>query len=513
MRFSTTGRAAMGIGDGTVSVDNQRTPDADPSGEADWIDDQSIGYRCRGADGVYRLRRWTGAGASTALDGQTATTFRGGGGIWAAYIAGQGIRTSTGISGLEAARLCDVSAQGEIVICPDHQRGRDLRIIGRTQEWWIGTEALGDDATAGPNVRLRDGVLCYQAGGSWHLERLGAGPIAFMPRTTPINYAVPVTVAGAVYLLEREAYRLTLRKADSGQGWIIASGDQLWGPDAVAESGGVRIGWANNPSETPGSLVAFHQAIDAATMVLDPVVTDPRVPPSAPIVTFPGYRPTPQASYGRRGYSGPYFATDLRTGNFSTPGNCEMVVNGTVLGGNQMVDRPVFVSLASTGNDPAKMLGFLAGANDNSLSNAGILGCWHWAPAKQMIRYYDASPTPSDFINACEREAIVQVQCYPRDGEGTSAFMSRCVESVDRVLASGRKAGIARGFNTKYGGLERVLAVQDPLCAMVRARSGVILDAWFSHGRWYAGVESGAAYCAELLAWEAILGGLFTGLP
>ena len=120
---------------------------------------------------------------------------------------------------------------------------------------------------------------------------------------------------------------------------------------------------------------------------------------------------------------------------------------------------------------------------------------------------------PQDFINACEREAIVQVQCYPQAGESVSTSMARFRESVDRVIASGRKAGIARAFNTKYGSLRQVLDVQDPLCAMVRSRPAVILDAWFSHGRWYAGVESGAAYCAELLAWEPILGGLFTGRP
>jgi hypothetical protein len=245
---------------------------------------------------------------------------------------------------------------------------------------------------------------------------------------------------------------------------------------------------------------------------------DPTIPPSTPIVSFPGYQPTPQASYGRPGYCGPYFATDLRTGNFKTPGNTEAVVNGTVLGGNQQVDRKVFVSLQSTGNDPDKMFGFLSGGNDDSMGNAGIKGCWNWHkghghPSSAIVRYYDSTPIPADFIAACEREAIVQVQCYPRAGESTAQSMARFTESVDRVIQSGRKAGIARAFNTKFGSLRQVLDVQDPLCAMVRSRPAVILDLWFSHGRWYGGVESGAAYCAELLMWESVLAGLFTGLP
>jgi hypothetical protein len=194
-----------------------------------------------------------------------------------------------------------------------------------------------------------------------------------------------------------------------------------------------------------------------------------------------------------------------------------MIVNGTVLGGNQQVERPVFVGLASVGNDPVKMLGFLAGANDGSMGNKAIKACHQWkldhGQRSVIVRYYDATPVPDDFINSAESDAIIQVQAYPRVGESTQQTIDRVVESLDRIGRSGRKAGIARGFNTKFGSLRQVLDLQDPLCAVVRQRPFVILDAWFSHGRWYAGVESGAAYCAELLAWEPILGNLFTRLP
>jgi hypothetical protein len=44
---------------------------------------------------------------------------------------------------------------------------------------------LGQDAAAGPNVRLRDDILCYQAGGAWHLEAIGSGLIPFARRATP----------------------------------------------------------------------------------------------------------------------------------------------------------------------------------------------------------------------------------------------------------------------------------------------------------------------------------------
>lgn len=245
---------------------------------------------------------------------------------------------------------------------------------------------------------------------------------------------------------------------------------------------------------------------------------DPHTPPSSPIVTFPGYKPPPQASYGRKGYCGPYFATDLRAGNFTTPGNTEMIVNGTVLGGNQQVNRPVFVGLASVGNDPAKMLGLLGGANDDSMANHALLASWAWHvthghPNSLMVRYYDGAPVPKSFLDECEEDAVIQFPCYPRQGESLKASMARFTEAADRIIGSGRKCGIARAFNTKFGGLQAVLDIQAPLCEMVRQRPQIILDAWFSHARWYAGVESGAAYCAELLAWEEVLGGLFTGLP
>jgi hypothetical protein len=151
------------------------------------------------------------------------------------------------------------------------------------------------------------------------------------------------------------------------------------------------------------------------------------------------------------------------------------------------------------------------------MGNAGIKACRQWAKQhgykSEIIRYYDATPITQGFIDACEMDAIVQVQCYPRSGESTEQSMARFTDSVDRVLASGRRCGIARGLNTKYGSLKQVLDVQDPLCAMIRSRPGMVLDAWFSHGRWYRGVECGAAFSAELLAWEQVLGGLFTGLP
>jgi hypothetical protein len=269
------------------------------------------------------------------------------------------------------------------------------------------------------------------------------------------------------------------------------------------------------------------QALVAVPMtpVAPPLPSDPAIPPDAPLVTLPGYTVPAQASYGRRGYCGPYFATDIRNkgygtnpDDFWTDGNTEMVVNGTVLGGNQKVNRPVFVGLACVGNPVEKMLGFLNGANDNSMGNAALKECHRWAlangyPGMKMVRYYDGTPIPQDFINTCGRDDIVQVQCYSRPGEGVTQAMERFVESVDRVIASGRKCGIARGFNTKYGGLGLVLNIQDPLCTMVRKRPAIILDAWFSHGRWYKDVESGAAYHAELIAWEKVLGGLFTGLP
>jgi hypothetical protein len=221
--------------------------------------------------GVYRLASWViGSATAAQLDADSATWFRAGGAVWAAFLAGSGVRTSWGFTD-PAANLADVSPQGDLVLIPDYQRGQDLRVIRADgTEVWIGTDSLGQDAAAGPNVRLRDGILVYQAGGTWHVEHLGGGPIPFVTRETPINYMVPVTADGILYLLEREDARLTLRPAMDTHGWVLGTGHNLWSPDAVSVAAGeVLIGWGQNAAETPGSLSLVRQSLHATPEDLD----------------------------------------------------------------------------------------------------------------------------------------------------------------------------------------------------------------------------------------------------
>ena len=239
----------------------------------------------------------------------------------------------------------------------------------------------------------------------------------------------------------------------------------------------------------------------------------PVEPGDGPTWTIPGYTVPPQPSYGRKGYCGPFFATDLRTGNYATPGNCEVIANGTVLPGNQQTPRPVFVTIPSIGAcDPSNILGIFGGANDDSLFNATQKAAMGWLTAHgqtaRIIRYYDGTPLPPDFVSASEPDAIIGIQCYPRQGESTADTMARVRGCVAQVNGT-RDIAIIRALNHKFGGFQAVLDLQAPLCQLIRDTPNVIADLWFSHGR-----KDGGAYLHyEYLLWEATLATLFTGRP
>jgi hypothetical protein len=225
----------------------------------------------------------------------------------------------------------------------------------------------------------------------------------------------------------------------------------------------------------------------------------------------------PQASYGRTGISGPFFATDLRTGNFSSAGAMEVVANGTVLGGNQQVARKVLVTFPSLiACDPANMLGIFGGDNDDSLPNTCIGAALAWFRRNNlpaiMVRYYDGTPLPDGFVERSSPTDWIGVQCYPRKHETTAETLARIQTCLTQV-GGRRTVALVRALNTKFGSFQQVLDLQAPLCDLVRAHANIRGDLWFSHGRWYAGVESGAAFQAEYLAWEETLAPLFTGLP
>lgn len=254
-------------------------------------------------------------------------------------------------------------------------------------------------------------------------------------------------------------------------------------------------------------------------------------PPTSPMITFPDYRAPNFRSYGRPGYSGAFNMTNLRSGDFSGPGLTEVLADGTVDVGNQKVRRPFFVTLQSTHCTVEQTLGFFAGPNDDSRANAGIKASWEWQkshgyPKSELIRYFDGPEITQEFIDKCEPGALVVAQCIPLNGESVSTSLARFRLSVDRINRSGRRSGIVRAFNLKYGGvstdsvaqrLSRVLAVQEGLCDIVFDYQKCMADLWFSWGRWADVngliVDCGAAYLAELQAVAQKLSGLFTGLP
>ena len=278
-RLSTTGTLALGVTNGPISVDGVVIDTG--GGQTAWYSPEVLLYqKC---DTRCRINGFSVPRAAIAeVDPLGANWLRAGGAVWAAWLNGI-IRSSDGLARGDGY-LCDVSDDGLVLLTASSLRGIDVYWRGQLITS-IPTEPLSDDATGGINVRLRDGLLCYQAGGIWHLIEFSSGevrPIA--PRPEAINYAVPLRVAGEPWLLERSSSptapnRLTLRPAASTFGYMLSDG-LTFAPDAVRLTDGlVRAAWSVTQGEGPddGRIVDQDLAVARQDLTVLPAPVYPPV--------------------------------------------------------------------------------------------------------------------------------------------------------------------------------------------------------------------------------------------
>ena len=282
-RLNSLGQVcAPGSGLGVVSAEGLEIY---PSGsDANWLSVNEVAFQGCGSSGCQILAYNVNTQSTRVLDGQGANWLRARDGGWAAWLNGQ-IRTSAGWVAPGLGYLADVAEGGVLIAGPDLQTLTAYTLGGVQAMAPLATGGpLGDDATSGLNVRVRDRLLLFQAGGAWRLFSLQSGQLAELypaARVEPISYAVPLRIAGQPWLLER-SHRLTLRPYASTLGYVITE-ELCYGPDAVPLEAGARITWSISGGQPPGDVRVLTYYLGIPPVELnEPEPVEPPVPVEPP---------------------------------------------------------------------------------------------------------------------------------------------------------------------------------------------------------------------------------------
>lgn len=239
---------APATGLGPVSLDRVTLHPA--GSEANWVTPTQVLFQ--GCDQTCQLLVYdVELQQTTVADGLGANWLRARDGGWAAWLNGQ-IRTSEGWLAPFGSYLADV-AEGNVWITDNTKQSLQAFTLAGVPVGVLSTGPLGEDATAGMNVRVRDGLLLYQTYTAWHLIRLvDLVELPITPRTEPINYAVPFVLDGEPWLLERSS-RLTLRPANITSGYVVTE-ELCYGADAIFDGATVWVSWSASQGELPNDV-------------------------------------------------------------------------------------------------------------------------------------------------------------------------------------------------------------------------------------------------------------------
>lgn len=256
LRFNPLGSMVYGFS--TVAIDGT-IPAAlvgRTVGGPAWVSNTLIGYQDGGSGaGPWQLHQYnTSTLAVTTLSTSGASFFGAGNGIWAAFLAGSGVRWSIDGTTFPNASLGDVSALGQTALVDSYQLGAGLTVYDST-----GTQllALPTVSLVNPAIRLIGNVLAYQSSTGWHLQPLPGMTTRFAPQLAPQLAVIPVPMSdGTITVIEVTNSQLTARQSDTGNVYVVEDVPDTFWPDAMEISAGVvRIGWATNQGATADSAV------------------------------------------------------------------------------------------------------------------------------------------------------------------------------------------------------------------------------------------------------------------
>lgn len=288
---TSTGSALMGIAGGVTSIDGAQPALLSGAVGGNWgWKSATVAVGPADFGSGYGIWEYNTVGpALTQVDSQDWNGFAAGGGVWAAFWAGRGVRTSvSGFGPFLQAGLADVSEDGQFGFIQNYQADSGLQFYNAA-----GTLLSSVSATLTvPYVKMRDGLVAYQDAQGWHLRTITTGlPAPYAPRTVgTVNRVLPVVVGSVTYVVEWVDETLTLRPATSGQGYLLlnntATPNALFNPDAVSYvANTVRVGYSTTLGENPTNLRLIDVTLGTGATSLGTAVTGAVVFSAGPTAT------------------------------------------------------------------------------------------------------------------------------------------------------------------------------------------------------------------------------------
>ncbi len=270
---------------------------------------------------------------------------------------------------------------------------------------------------------------------------------------------------------------LSVWKWGTTRGYNLSRDDHDFYPDIfVSSPTHLRVG----SSETQGDTRLRLYEVDLATMVYtSPTGIHPLVELD---LSIPPADTTPFTAW-----EGPFFASSNRYGSATTPGNCEVLLQGTY--DLLEVKRPVLAGVGEAASVPdSQLIGIFWQADPATYAQALAYAKHRKRP---LYVYSDTNVYPDEVLQKyCTWSgAIPLVQAYPADKKSGEPLKASPAEDVARISAQFQKLkdrgfkrlGIVRTMYTQSGNypLDHILAMQDGLTSAVLTY-GVGLDVWFS---------------------------------
>lgn len=384
------------------------------------------------------------------LEEHGAGELRGGGGLYTAFLASigsdRGIRTNTGYRNVNERGL-DVAPDGSAFWTTVFQDGRNatLRSANGTPHGQLMTGAFYGNSQGLAFRALTGDRAVWVEDKDKRTHAFGLP--GFIAPTWDVFWVTPAELpfgsTPVVYLCELGGSRLTLRRADSLNGYIVATGvtqapDSLWtaGTDIV-------VGWATTTGEGPAD--GRSVAVDVSAPV------EPQ-PPTRTFVSFP--------AVGGKCWTSAFYSFSEKHGDTDDPiGNCQTIVDDEsdpwegphnrgamgrtldrmvtkglplIIGATPKCDTPIF----SPAILDLTVAWWTSGHDSDSLGNG--VDVLKGRPSKMIIAYMDTGDPkawPAQRPAWMTDQCVPQFQAYPWPTEDIFDFAERCEHFAQRLLS------------------------------------------------------------------------------
>lgn len=226
-----------------------------------WLDDAHLIYQNGGTgSGPYILQSYDVDSPALATEDASGQNFMAaGGGVWAAFLAGSGVRSNVTISSptapLAGAYVLDVNTSGDIALNDYQATAVGITVYDSSGAAFYTAPTV---ALTQPIVRLAGNILAYCDANGWHLRDVSDGSIpSWCPPLDSVNWIIPVTMPdGSLWVVERTASALRVREGFRDKAYVVQSAPIAFNPDAIALGAGVmRIGYCDDLGESLSSAV------------------------------------------------------------------------------------------------------------------------------------------------------------------------------------------------------------------------------------------------------------------